>query len=124
VSCTEITWLDIEDMRHEHRLATDRDYHLQQEERMSKTPAAEELITITFKLRELEAVLRALHSKQNELEHNGERSERALSVVLDAIDKTAAAIDTAVYMRKRGDVPLPPKEKHHVPAPVELYRRR
>jgi hypothetical protein len=70
---------------------------------MPKIPAAEEPITITFKLPEAEIILRALHTKQKELEGNGERSERALSVLLEAKDKTSEAIDNCLALRKERD---------------------
>lgn len=71
---------------------------------MPKVPAAEELVTVTYTLREIELVGRALVTKRYEYEEAGETSARALGVTQSALRKTNVAVKLAIRARKCVDV--------------------
>lgn len=68
-----------------------------------KVPAAEEQVSVTYILRELEVVRRSLLSKKYEYNTNPAKHERAIAALEKALVKTDCAIDITLHRRRNRD---------------------
>jgi len=70
---------------------------------MRKVPAAEEQVSITYTLRELELVRRSLVSKKFEYNNDPVKHGRAMGIIENALLKTDCAIDITLHRRRNRD---------------------